>query len=154
MKKIGLIFLFSMFLYAEDSFLGYWEFENKKVIVEIVKEEEEYKGYVRWLKESVYLEGDSMEGKEQIDRNNPDILLRNRKVLGLKVVGGLKYDKKQEKLVNGWIYDSWNGKYYYGEAKLLDKNNIKLRGSVDKYGIIGISQKIKRVDKKDKRIEN
>lgn len=154
MKKIGLIFLFSMFLYAEDSFLGYWEFENKKVIVEIVKEEEEYKGYVRWLKESVYPEGDSMEGKEQIDRNNPDILLRNRKVLGLKVVGGLKYDKKQEKLVNGWIYDSWNGKYYYGEAKLLDKNNIKLRGSVDKYGIIGISQKIKRVDKKDKRIEN
>lgn len=154
MKKIGLIFLFSMFLYAEDSFLGYWEFENKKVIVEIVKDEEEYKGYVRWLKESVYPEGDNMEGKEQIDRNNPDILLRNRKVLGLKVVGGLKYDKKQEKLVNGWIYDSWNGKYYYGEAKLLDKNNIKLRGSVDKYGIIGISQKIKRVDKKDKMIEN
>lgn len=154
MKKIIAMFIISIFLYAEDSFLGYWEFENKKVIVEIVKEKDEYRGYVRWLKELVYPKGDSMEGKEQIDRNNPDILLKNRKVLGLKVVDGLKYDKKQKKLVGGWIYDSWNGKYYYGEAKLLDKNNIKLRGSVDKYGIIGISQKIKRVDKKDDRIEN
>lgn len=139
-----IFFIISKFLFSMDLFLGYWEIANKKVVIEIKKEKDEYVGYVRWLKDKKYPKGDIMEGMEQIDRNNPNKNLRNRKVMNLKVVGGMKLNKN--KLEKGWVYDSWNGKYYYGSAKILDEKTILLRGSLDKFGILGYSQKIKRVD--------
>ncbi|MGL5088690.1 MAG: DUF2147 domain-containing protein, partial [Cetobacterium sp.] len=55
----------------------------------------------------------------------------------------------ENKLVGGWIYDSWNGKKYYGSAQLIDENTLKLRGAFDKYGIIGYSMIVKRVASQD-----
>ena len=130
-------------IYGNDLYLGYWLLPNEKVIIEIKKEKLEYVGYVRWLKEHVYPKNDVMAGQEQIDRKNPNKTLRNRKILNLKVVGGL-YKDKNGKLVDGWIYDSWNGKSYYGIATILDANTLILKGSIDKWGILGYSMKIKR----------
>lgn len=151
MKKIILILLvtYSIFCFAEknsDPYEGYWIMPDNKVVIEIEKKGEEYVGYVRWLEDRVYPTGDKMEGQEQIDRNNPDINLRQRKVMGLQVVGGLHKDKDGD-LVGGWVYDSWNGKLYHGSAKIKDPNTVSLRGAVDKWGILGYSMKIKRADK-------
>ena len=89
-----------------------------------------------------------MEGMEQIDRNNPNPILRNRKVLNLQVIGKLIKNEKNQ-LVNGWVYDSWNGKTYYGSATILDNKTLKLKGSIDKFGILSYSFKIKKVNLKD-----
>lgn len=148
-KNLFVIFFISFVTYGEnigDDYLGYWLLPNKKVVIEIVKDEnDKYVGYVRWLKESVYPIGDIMEGKEQIDRNNPDIFLRQRKVMGLQVVGDLIKNENNQ-LIDGWVYDTWNGKKYYGFAKIIDHNHIKLKGSIDKWNIIGYSMIIERVD--------
>lgn len=152
-NKINFIFLLMcMFLILasrsfsdSDPYIGYWIMPDKKVVIEIQKTDDSYIGYVRWLKEPTYPKGDRMEGIVQTDRNNPDLSLSKRKVLGLQVVGDLKLDSDTNKLTNGWIYDSWNGKMYYGSAEYIDENSLKLRGSFDKWGIFGYSMVVKRV---------
>lgn len=98
MRFFLLFFIFFNFLTfgseTNDPYLGYWLLPNEKVIIEIQKNNDEYVGYVRWLKEARYPSGDKMEGVEQIDRNNPNPLLRNRKVLNLQVIGGMKKNKE------------------------------------------------------------
>ncbi|MGL5278125.1 MAG: DUF2147 domain-containing protein [Cetobacterium sp.] len=132
-------------LFSKDLYVGYWEMPDGKVIIEIEKVDKEYVGYVRWLKDLTYPKGDPMEGIEQIDRKNPNSSLRNRKVIGLQVVGGLKLNKQATSLTDGWIYDSWNGKKYYGSAKVIDDNTLSLKGSIDPWGVLGYSMKVKRV---------
>lgn len=133
---------------TNDPYLGYWLLPNEKVIVEIQKNNDEYVGYVHWLKEAKYPSGDKMEGVEQIDRNNPNPLLRNRKVLNLQVIGGMKKNQKNQ-LIGGWIYDSWNGKTYYGTASFLNDQTLKLKGSIDKFGLLSYSFKTNKVNLKN-----
>ena len=156
MKKVTLylFFLITMISYAEDSYVGYWEMPDIKVVIQIVKINNEYVGYVRWLKNLYYPEGDSMEGVEQFDRKNSNSNLRNRKIMNLQVVGGLYLNKSKTELVDGWIYDSWNGKMYYGTVKKIDENTLNLRGSLDKWGILGYSMKVKRVKIKNGKVYN
>ncbi len=130
---------------ASDPFIGYWIMPDKKVVIEIQKIDYEYIGHVRWLKNPTYPKGDRMEGIEQTDRNNPNLLLSKRKVLGLQVVGDLKLDSNTNKLIDGWIYDSWNGRIYHGSVEFINENSLKLRGSFDKWGILGYSMIVKRV---------
>lgn len=152
MKKIIFLFIFLSFnIFSQeihDPYIGYWLLSNQKVIIEIQKRENEYIGHVRWLKDFKYPVGDKMEGMEQIDRNNPNPILRNRKVLNLQVIGKLIKNEKNQ-LVNGWVYDSWNGKTYCGSATILDNKTLKLKGSIDKFGILSYSFKIKKVNLKD-----
>ncbi|MEG0070106.1 MAG: DUF2147 domain-containing protein [Cetobacterium sp.] len=147
MKKLVfyLFFLITIFSYTQDPYVGYWEMPDKKVVIQIEKINNEYVGYVRWLKDPVYPKGDPMQGVEQFDRKNPDSKLRNRKVMNLQVVGGLYLNKSKTELVDGWIYDSWNGKMYHGTVKVINGNTLNLRGSLDQWGILGYSMKVKRV---------
>ena len=147
MKKYSIILFLVIVsqLFSKDPYVGYWEMPDGKVIIQIEKVNKEYVGYVRWLKDLTYPEGDPMEGIEQIDRKNPNSSLRKRKVMDLQVVGGLKLNKPGTSLVDGWIYDSWNGKKYYGSAKVIDDNTLSLKGSIDPWGVLGYSMKVKRV---------
>lgn len=147
MKKYSIILFLIIVsqLFSKDPYVGYWEMPDGKVIIQIEKVNKEYVGYVRWLKDLTYPEGDPMEGIEQIDRKNPNSSLRKRKVMELQVVGGLKLNKQGTSLVDGWIYDSWNGKKYYGSAKVIDDNTLSLKGSIDPWGVLGYSMKVKRV---------
>lgn len=155
-KKLLIIFFlgFSTLL-CNSRFEGYWMIPSGKTIIKIEKKDEKYIGFVVWLKDFKYPEGDKMYGLEQIDRNNPEPKLRNRKVLGLQVVGDMVLDKDNKNILQGgWVYDSWNGKYYYGEVKLISPNIISLKGSIDKWGILGFSQKCQRVTNIDKYISS
>ena len=152
MKKIiGLLFLLGTISFAKSSYEGYWMMPKGKFIIKIDKKaSEEYVGHVVWLKDVVYPKGDKMEGIEQYDRNNPnkELRVKSRKVMGLEIVGELY--EKHGKLKGGWVYDSWHGKLYHGSAKLVDNDTLKLRGSIDKMGIIGVSQRAKRVENLEK----
>lgn len=146
MKKIILLmFLITVMSFAsQKGYEGYWIMPDGKFIIKIDKQASgEYVGKVAWLKMKQYPKGDKEEGIEQHDRNNKNPDLRDRKVLGLQVVGEL-YEKNGD-LKGGYVYDSWNGKMYYGSAKLDGDNTLLLRGSFDKKGIFGLTQKAKRV---------
>ncbi len=129
---------------ADDPFEGYWRMKDGNFILSIEREAEgDYSGHVVWLKNPRYPEGDKDEGQIQVDRNNPDPALRKRPVLGLEIVDDLQYDGRG--LKGGWVYDSWHGKRYYGRAEVEGDDLLKLRGSVDKYGILGYTMKAYRV---------
>lgn len=147
-RKILFLFLFltiSILSFANSKgFEGYWIMPDGKFIIKIDKETTgEYVGHVAWLKNKVYPKGDKEAGIEQHDRKNDNPKLRDRKVLGLKVVGNLY--EKNGKLQNGYVYDSWNGNMYYGSAKLDGDDTLLLKGSLDRFGIFGLTQKAKRV---------
>ena len=150
MKNITLclFFILGTLSFTQDNFQGYWMMPDGNFIIKIYKANQEvYRGRVVWLKNPTYPQGDKDEGKIQVDRNNPDKSLRLRPILGLQIVGGLRFDGK--KLKDGWVYDSWHGKKYYGRGELKGENLLKLKGSMDKFGIFGYTLKASRVKEED-----
>ena len=155
MKKFNfliiLIFVFliqNVFSLSNDDVVGYWKIPSGKSIIKIIKECDSYSGYVVWLKEPVYDKKDKEAGKIKRDRYNPDVNLRNRSVIGLKVAGEL-VPENNTKLKNGWVYDPFHGKKYTGTAEIIDYNTVRIRGSFDKNSIFGLTQECKRVNPAD-----
>jgi uncharacterized protein (DUF2147 family) len=54
--------------------------------------------------------------------------LRNRKILGMEILDGLRYDAQKKEWVNGKIYDASSGRYWSSCAKLLQNGILKVRG--------------------------
>ena len=112
-----------------DVILGKWLTAGEKSVVEIYKCGDEYCGKIIWLKEPL-----DKDGKEKLDDKNPDESKRNRKIVGLQILSGLKY-KGDSKWEGGRIYDPEKGKTYKCKAK-LEGDNLKLRGYIG-FSLIG-----------------
>jgi uncharacterized protein (DUF2147 family) len=69
-----------------------------------------------------------------VDDKNPDAKLRSRKLIGLNMLSGLK--KTGDEYSGGSIYDPGNGKTYNCSMK-VEGDVLKVRGSLDKRGLIG-----------------
>jgi len=114
--------------------LGTWSTEdrqgNRDSIVEIAQHGEEYVGRVVWIKYDVYPENDpkGMAGQTLVDRENPDPALRERPILGLSIVSGLRFDGREWN--NGRLYSPRHGESYSAKAWLEDANTLKVRGYV------------------------
>ena len=152
MKKLNLLLMIFFTLFIQKAFsldnddmIGYWKIPSGKSIIRIDKEGDSFSGYVVWLKEPVYGKNDKESGKAKYDRYNSNKELRNRPVIGLKVAGNLVLESKT-KLKNGWVYDPFHGKKYTGTVEIIDKNTIRIRGSIDKNSFFGYTQECKRVD--------
>ena len=74
------------------------------------------------------------DGSPVLDQNNPDVKLRSRKLMGLNMLSGLKWNGKE--YTGGIIYDPANRKTYYCSMK-AENNILKVRGSLDKRGFLG-----------------
>lgn len=74
------------------------------------------------------------DGTPAKDLNNPDKSLRSRQIIGLNMLSGLKKSGNEYK--EGKIYDPGNGKTYNCSMK-LEGNVLKVRGSLDKRGLLG-----------------
>jgi len=130
MKKLFLISAVLMmftasFVFAEspDAILGEWVTEGDKSFVEIYKCDELYCGKIIWLKNPK-----DEEGKEKVDKKNPDETMRNRKLLGLPILWGFTYSG-EGKWEKGKIYDPQNGKTYSCRIK-LEGEKLKVRGFI------------------------
>ena len=88
-----------------------------------------YNGKIVWLAEPT--EADGTPAK---DLNNPDKSLRSRQLIGLNMLSGLKEVGDEYK--EGKIYDPGNGKTYNCSMK-LEGDVLKVRGSLDKRGLLG-----------------
>lgn len=64
---------------------------------------------------------------------------KDKPIKGMIIIRGM--EEKNGELVNGTILDPDNGKTYYAKISYdKDKNQLKLRGSLDKAGVLGRSQ--------------
>lgn len=109
--------------------IGKWKLEDGTAIVEVYKNGDSFNGKIVWLQNPT--EADGTPAK---DTNNPDKNLRSREIMGLNMLSGLK--KTGNEYSGGKIYDPGNGKTYNCSMK-VEGDVLKVRGSLDKKGLIG-----------------
>ena len=109
--------------------IGKWKLEDGSAIVEVYKSGDVYNGKIVWLANPT-----EADGSPAVDNQNPDKSLRNRQILGLNMLSGLK--KNGGEYSGGKIYDPANGKTYNCSMK-VEGDVLKVRGSLDKRGLVG-----------------
>ena len=114
--------------FAQDV-IGKWKLEDGTAIVEVYKQGDSYNGKIVWLQNPTEADGTPV-----VDENNPDKALRSRKLIGLNMLSDLK--KAGDEYSGGKIYDPGNGKTYNCSMK-VEGDVLKVRGSLDKKGLIG-----------------
>ena len=133
MKKMifSMVFMLMPFMaaFAQDV-VGKWKLDDGSAIVEVYKNGDVYNGKIVWLEDPT--EADGTPAK---DLNNPDKNLRNRELIGLNMLSGLKATGKNE-YSGGSIYDPGNGKTYNCSMK-VEGDILRVRGSLDKKGLLG-----------------
>ena len=132
MKKIIFTFIFMILplaaAFAQDV-VGKWKLDDGSAIVEVYKSGDSYNGKIVWLQDPT-----GADGSPGVDSNNPDKALRSRQLIGLNMLSGLK--KTGSEYSGGKIYDPGNGKTYNCSMK-VEGDVLKVRGSLDKKGLIG-----------------
>ena len=132
MKKIifSMIFMLAPIAaaFAQDV-VGKWKLEDGSAIVEVYQEGDVFNGKIVWLEKPT-----EDDGSPVVDDNNPDKTLRTRQIMGLNMLSGLK--KTGSEYSGGSIYDPGNGKTYNCSMQ-VDGDVLKVRGSLDKKGLIG-----------------
>ena len=109
----------------EDTILGKWESTEKNLIVEVYKQDGDFKAKILWF----YDPDDTITPIEQrLDIKNPDNQLRDRKIIGMDILAGLMYNPKQNKWTGGKIYDSSSGKTWEATAWLTGPGALRVRG--------------------------
>ena len=121
--------LAAAFAQGKPNVTGKWKLDDGSAIVEVYQQGNVYNGKIVWLAEPT--EADGTPAK---DLNNPDKSLRSRQIIGLNMLSGLKKSGNEYK--EGKIYDPGNGKTYNCSMK-LEGNVLKVRGSLDKRGLLG-----------------
>lgn len=133
MKKIFFSMIFMLLplaaAFAQDV-AGKWKLEDGSAIVEVYKSGDAYNGKVVWLQNPT-----EADGSPAVDNKNPDKALRTRQIIGLNMLSGLKPQGGNE-YGGGTIYDPGNGKTYNCSMK-VDGDVLKVRGSLDKKGLVG-----------------
>ena len=130
MIKLVNIFLLTIlinnFLFSQNSndIIGIWLNEERNAKIEIYKSENLFFGKMIWLKEPK-----DINGEFKTDKNNPNKNLRNKKLLGLKILSNLIWNHKEKEWINGSIYNARDGKTYKLFANLSEEK-LKLRGYV------------------------
>lgn len=115
-------------VFAQDV-VGKWKLEDGSAIVEVYQEGDVFNGKIVWLKNPT-----EADGSPAVDSNNPDAKLRSRQLIGLNMLSGLKH--KGGEYSGGSIYDPGNGKTYNCSMK-VEGDTLKVRGSLDKRGLLG-----------------
>lgn len=116
-----------LFFFMPDNIMGqaddlcsYWRTIKGNTQIQIYKETNgKYYGKIVWLRIE----------KDRPDINNPNPKLRNRKVLGMRIMEGFIYNSKNKRWENGTIYDPESGKTY--KCSLWFEGNrylLKLKG--------------------------
>ena len=109
--------------------VGKWKLEDGTAIVEVYRQGDVFNGKIVWLQHPT-----KADGSPTVDEKNPDSKLRSRRLIGLNMLSGLK--KVGGEYTGGSIYDPGNGKTYNCSMK-VEGDVLKVRGSLDKKGLIG-----------------
>jgi uncharacterized protein (DUF2147 family) len=145
MKKLFFFFAFLFFASAylsaqADKVLGFWLTEKGTSQVEIYKGTDgKYYGKISWLDEP------NENGKPKVDDENPDPALQQRPILGLPLLQGFVYNKKEEQWEKGSIYDPDNGKTYDSYMWFEESDSVlEIRGYVMGMRFLGRTTRWKR----------
>ena len=105
-----------------DVILGKWITTSGNCIVEVYKQNQEFKAKILWFKAT------KKPMDDWTDEKNSNIALRKRKLLGMDVVRGLRYNSDEKQWVDGMIYDATTGKEWNSIVWLTKDNLLKVKG--------------------------
>ena len=113
-----------------DDIVGLWITAGGDSHIQIYKKGKLYFGRIAALKKPNYEPGevDDMVGEPRVDRNNPDVSLRNRPLIGLELLTNFLFE--DGKWRNGRIYNPRNGKTYRSNLRLTKTGALKVRGYI------------------------
>jgi uncharacterized protein (DUF2147 family) len=102
---IGIFFLSLLTFAQADVIMGIWLTEGGESQVKIYKGQNgKYYGKIVWLEDK--------SKEDDLDNNNPNPKLRERKMLGLPIILGLSYNEEKKDWSDGLAYDPKSGKTY------------------------------------------
>jgi uncharacterized protein (DUF2147 family) len=105
---------------SDSLILGTWFNTEKTAKIEIMNSGDQYLGKIIWL------DNPNKDGAPVLDNANENEKLRDRPVMGLTILEGLKFDDGVWK--GGKIYDPNSGKTYSCEVKLRGKEKLEVKG--------------------------
>ena len=108
---------------AQEQICGKWECTDKTIRIEVYMKGDEYRANIIWFSDT---EGMPMD--YWTDKRNPDPALRSRKILGMNVLSGLKYDASTNSWEDGLVYDSKHGHEWNASAYIDKKGVLRVRG--------------------------
>jgi uncharacterized protein (DUF2147 family) len=108
-----------------DRICGKWQSEKKNCIVQVFKDDDDFKARLVWFDDS---DDPSKPMETRVDYKNPDKSLRNRKLIGMNVLEDLEYVSKTNSWENGVIYDAQTGKKWSSAAYLTADGVLKVTG--------------------------
>jgi len=124
-----------------DEVIGDWWTENREGRVRITKDKE---GLFRGTTMCCALKNNK--DNPDKDLNNPQPNLRSRSTIGIVIIWKLKYENGE--YVDGYVYNPRDGKTYRFEAKIIDRETLKIRGYMG-IPLLGQSQIWKRAHSAD-----
>ncbi|MFC6267445.1 DUF2147 domain-containing protein [Frigoriflavimonas asaccharolytica] len=125
--SFSLVFL-SIYNFAQvgsDAILGKWISTDKNVAVNVYKEGNSFQAKIIWFDDTL---GSGKPMNTQVDSENPNPQLRNRKILGMDVLENLSYNGSKNRWENGKIYDASSGRTWDSFAEMLSNGYLKVRG--------------------------
>lgn len=129
MKNFLILFLF-VFIATQvsaqkDRVIGIWWNDEKTSKLEVKEENGVFSATI------VYMIPEKYEnGEEPKDDENPDPKLRDRSLIGLKLMDGLKYNADKNEWAGGTIYDPKSGKTYDCYVWMESDDLLKMKGYV------------------------
>ena len=133
---------------SADAILGTWRTEagdqGGRARVEITRQGNRFVGTIVALEEPNFPADHARAGQPKVDLENPDPDLRERPIVGLRILSGFTYDGDGE-WTGGTIYDPANGKTYKAKMQLENADTLDVRGYVG-VPLFGRTTTWKRVD--------
>lgn len=106
-----------------DAILGKWMTTDNKLIIEVYKQNQDYKAKIVWFKDT-----NDQVMNERVDEKNPEKSLRARKWIGMEVLRNLRYDREKNEWIDGVIYDAKHGREWDSMAWIHDEHLLKVKG--------------------------
>jgi uncharacterized protein (DUF2147 family) len=123
-----------------DRVCGKWMSSENSLVVQVYKNGDRFKAKVVWFKDHPA----AIPMEECCDKHNPNPALRNRKLVGMDVLNGLKYDAESDSWEDGIIYDAQQGKEWNASAYINKEGLLKVKGYWH-WKIFGRTMSFKRV---------
>ncbi|MDH4275522.1 MAG: DUF2147 domain-containing protein [Gammaproteobacteria bacterium] len=120
----------SAFAANGDDIVGTWVTQGGESNIEISRCQSKFCGKIVWIKNPHYPQDDArgMAGQTKVDRENPEVALRSRPLMGLTMLDGFVY-AGENTWEDGKIYDPKTGKTYSCRMT-LENNQLNVRGFI------------------------
>ena len=106
--------------------VGRWYAEGGAAQVDVYPcGEQQLCGRVVWLRSPFDEDGCALR-----DRSNPDPALRDRPLIGIEVLTGLRPSSDDREWIGGSIYDPVSGRTYRCTLEVVGENRVRLRGYI------------------------